>query len=71
MTPNPKAKAEEMDREIERLSEAVEREKAATKEVVADLGIKLRHNRMLNSAIQRASVEASESPPIQFPYKRD
>jgi len=69
MTPNPKGKTEEMDKEIERLSKAVEDEKAATKEVVADLGVKLRHNRLLNSVI-RSNAEASQQlPPISLPFK--
>ena len=62
--------AGQVDREIERLSKAVEDEKAATKEVVADLGVKLRHNRMLNSAI-RANTVAPELPPIPLPFKHD
>ena len=69
MTQNPKAKAEEMDREIERLSQAVDNQKAETRIVVDDLKLKLRHNRILNSAI-RANVGAPSDPPILLP-KRD
>ena len=53
MKPDPnKAKVAEMDQEIARLSEAVEKEKAETKDVVWDLRVKLRHNQMLNGAIK-------------------
>ena len=68
MTPDPKAKSEEMDREIERLSGAVDKEKTETKVVLDDLKVKLRHNRLLNSAI-RASVGAPSDPPILLPNK--
>ena len=71
MTPNPKEKIEEMDRKIADLSRAVDNEKAATQTVVRDLKVKLRHNRLLNSAIRAAGL-ASEGPPILLPYvKRD
>ncbi len=70
MTPNPKAKTEEMDREIGRLSDAVDKEKTETKAVLDDLKLKLRHNRLLNSAI-RATVGLPSEPPIPLPFKRD
>jgi len=68
MTPDPKDKSREMDHEIQRLSEAVDKEKAETKVVVDDLKLKLRHNRLLNSAI-RATVGVSSDPPILLPNK--
>jgi len=70
MTPNPKSKTEEMDREIERLSGAVDKEKTETKVVLDDLKVKLRHNRLLNSAI-RATSGVPSDPPIPLPFKRD
>ena len=70
MTPDPKAKSEEMDREIERLSGAVDKEKTETKVVLDDLKVKLRHNRLLNSAI-RSTLGVPSDPPIPLPFKRD
>ena len=69
MTPNPKSKTEEMDREIERLSGAVDKEKTETKVVLDDLKVKLRHNRLLNSAI-RAISGAPSDPPILLPNNK-
>ncbi len=68
MIPDPKAKRQEMDHEIQRLSEAVDREKAETKVVLDDLKVRLRHNRILNSAI-RATVGTQGDPPILLPFK--
>ncbi len=68
-TPKPNEKAAEMDREIERLVEAVDREKTETKEVLDDLKVKLRHNRLLNS-VYRANGATNVTPPIPLPYKR-
>ncbi len=67
--PNPKAVTEELDREIARLSEAVDREKAETQEVVRDLKVKLRHNRLLNHAIRANDLASGE--PLLLPYKRE
>ncbi len=71
MTPNPKEKVEEMDRKIADLSRAVDSEKAATQDVVHDLRVKLRHNRLLNSAIRAASGASGETPLLLPNYKRD
>ncbi len=68
--PDQKARVEELDREIERLSQAVDKEKAETKTVVDDLTVKLRHNRLLNSAI-RSTGGVPSYPPIPLPWKRD
>lgn len=70
MTPNLKAKAEEMDREIARLSETLADEKAETKGVVDGLLIRLRHNRLLNSASRAASGLPSDTPLLLLPYQR-
>jgi len=48
----PNLKIAEMDREIERLTSAVECERAQTGEVVRDLRVKLRHNRIISNAVR-------------------
>ncbi len=68
MTPNPKDKAAEKDREIERLSRVCDDERAATLVVARDLRVKLRYNRFLNRAIQAGS-SPSDSP-ILLPWER-
>ncbi len=69
MTPNPKAKVEEMDREIERLSDVLADERAKTQTVAQGLRVGLRYNRILTSIARAAS---SPSPaPILLPFKHD
>ncbi len=67
MSANPKAKVEEMDREIDRLTGIVTSEKAATKEVVDDLRRKLHSNQLLNTAIRSAIGTVNEEP-IPLPF---
>lgn len=69
MTPERKERVEAMDREIARLSGAVAEEKAETQTVVDGLLVRLRHNRLLNSA-SRAALGLPSEAPLLLPYQR-
>lgn len=53
MTPNPQER-EDKDKQIAELAERLAREKAATQEVVKDLRVQLRYNRVVTRAVQNA-----------------
>ncbi len=63
--PNPKA--DWMDEEIRRLTETVAIQKAQTEEVVRDLNVRLRHNRILSNAVKVAMGVVEPGPLLLLP----
>ncbi len=63
--PNPKA--DWMDEEIRRLTDKVAEQKAQTEEVVRDLNVRLRHNRILSNAVKVAMGVVEPAPLLLLP----
>ncbi len=69
MIPNLKAKSEEMDREIERLTQVLADERVQTNDVARNLRVKLRYNAVVTRAYQVATGLPSD-PVIPLPERK-